>query len=56
MSLVQLQTKIPSVSVQQILFVKLSEEASRFCRPTREAIFTPGLNRMALNPVFSATC
>lgn len=55
MSLVQLQTKIPSVVFQQTLFVKLSEEANRFCRTRREAIFT-GLNGMGLNPVFSATC
>ena len=55
MSLVQLQTKIPSVAFQQTLFVKLSEEANRFCRTRREAIFT-GLNGMGLNPVFSATC
>lgn len=56
MSLVQLQTKIPSVAVQQILFLKMSEEASRFCRTRREAIFTPGLNGMGLYLVFSATC
>ena len=55
MSLVQLQTKIPSVGFQQTLFVQLSEEANRFCRTRREAIFT-GLNGMGLNPVFSATC
>ena len=55
MSLVQLQTKIPSVAFQQTLFVKLWEEANRFCRTRREAIFT-GLNGMGLNPVFSATC
>ena len=56
MALVQLQTKIPSVAFQQTLFVKLSEEANRFCRTRREAIFTPRLNGMGLNPVFSATC
>lgn len=50
MSLVQLQTKIPSVAFQQTLFVKLSEEANRFCRTRREAIFT-GLNGMVLNPI-----